>query len=142
MLRFSAWRRARGLERRLGLNSTDSSLPLSSDPSGTSRPRKKAKGRKEGAQKGHEAHRRELYASERVDEVIEHWPDECRGCGHRFALFEEVGGSERRQVIDLPRVCAHITEHRLHRCRCPACGTVSRAAAPAGVVGEITFGPN
>jgi hypothetical protein len=43
------------------------------------------------------------------------------------------------QVIDLPRLRAEVTEHRLHRLhrlhrvRCPACGAETRATLPPEV---------
>jgi transposase len=80
------------LERRLGRNSRNSSLPPSSDPPGASPPRreKDSLGRGQGAQPGHEGKGRELLPTAVVDEVIEHWPQRC-GCGHVFAAGELVG---------------------------------------------------
>lgn len=47
----------------------------------------------------------------------------------------------RRQVHDIPTVTPRVVEHRLHRRRC-GCGALSCAAAPAGVSGPTTYGPN
>jgi transposase len=136
-----ALERIRELERRLGRNSTNSSLPPSKDPPGTPRPSKPQSPRKRGAQPGHEPHRRSLLPESRLDRVEDHYPEQCRHCGHRFALFEEAGAVERRQVIELPEIRAHITEHRLHRLRCPCCQEVSAAEAPADVSSAVVFGP-
>jgi len=59
--------RIRELEVRLKLNSTNSSLPPSSDSSSVKRPAKKPTGKKRGGQKGHRGHHRQLIAAERVD---------------------------------------------------------------------------
>jgi len=129
------------LERRLGMNSKNSSLPPSRDPPGVRRPLKKKGKRRRGAQPGHAAKQRNLVAPERVDRVVDHWPEHCRGCGHVFSLAWEVGAPERRQVIELPPVRAEVTEHRLHRLVCPCCARTSKAAAPVEVPAPTTFGP-
>ncbi len=134
--------RIEDLERRLGRNSTNSSLPPSQDPPGTARAAKPKSSRRRGAQPGHEPHRRSLVPAERVDEVQDHYPERCRHCGHRFALWQEVGRPERRQVLELPEIRARITEHRLHRLLCPCCQQISAAQAPAGVEAPVVFGPH
>ena len=62
------------LERRLGLNSTTSSKPLSSDGLKKSRAPKRpnVKGRKPGGQKGHKG--TTLLRSEKPDHVKDHFP--------------------------------------------------------------------
>lgn len=134
--------RIRELERRLGRNSTNSSLPPSKDPPGTVRAAPPKSPRKRGAQPGHEPHRRSLEPVERIDEFQDHYPEQCRHCGHRFALWQEVGLPVRRQVIELPEIRARLTEHRLHRLLCPCCRQVSAAEAPAGVEAPVVFGPH
>jgi transposase len=78
---------------------------------------------------------------ERVDEIVEYWPERC-GCGHVIAEAERVavGDPARHQVAELPPVTVVVTEHRLHRVSCPACGRVARAALPADVASGA-FGP-
>jgi len=45
-------------------------------------------------------------------------------------------------VFDLPEPAPLVvTEHRVHDCRCAACGTHSRAAFPAGVNAPVQYGP-
>lgn len=135
-------RRIAELERRLGRNSRNSSVPPSQDPPGApERKRPDPSGRSQGAQPGHRGKGRELLPIEAVDRVAEHWPGSC-GCGHRFAAGEgrEVGRPARHQVTELPAIAVEVTEHRLHRRRCPDCGKATRAELPADVpVGA--FGP-
>ena len=112
------------LERRLGRNSRNSSLPPSQDPPGAPpRPRQATSGRKRGAQQGHKGRGRRLEPSEAVDEIIDHWPEHC-WCGHRFTEAERrpARAPLRHQVAELPRIAVTITEHRLHHLRCPHCG--------------------
>ena len=71
------------LERRLNRSSRNSSLPPSQDPpSAPPRPRGHGSGRGRGGQPGPEGRHRRLLALERVEEVIDHWPDRCRSCAH------------------------------------------------------------
>ena len=141
--------RVRELEARLGQDSSNSSRPPSSDPpqvrGAKRRPPAPPTGRTRGAQPGHPRHQRLLLPPERVDQVVDHWPPTCAGC--QGLLAERTGPASRpaadfvaHQVTDLPPVRAHVTEHRLHRLACPACGVQTRAALPPEVpVGA--FGP-
>jgi transposase len=130
------------LERRLNRSSRNSSLPPSQDPpSAPPRPGGKGSGRKRGGQHGHEGKYRRLLPSERVDELIEHWPEQCRSCAREFAEVERVDAIEpsRRQVAELPPIAVRVTEHRLHRVCCPECAAVTTAEPP--VESRWAFGP-
>jgi len=61
----------RRLEERLGLNSSNSSKPPSSDAPGTPRQPKKPTGRRPGGQPGHKKHERALLPPEDVQRVVE-----------------------------------------------------------------------
>ncbi|MGH3091580.1 MAG: IS66 family transposase, partial [Gaiellaceae bacterium] len=131
------------LERRLNRSSRNSSLPPSQDPpSAPPRPKQPGRRRKPGGQPGHEGHRRPLLPLERVDEVVEHWPERCRACAHVFSEDERLDAAppQRHQVSELPPIAVSVSEHRLHRLRCPACAAETRAALPAEVPGG-SFGP-
>jgi transposase len=131
------------LERRLKRSSRNSSLPPSQDPrSAPPRPRQPGSGRKRGGQPGHEGSHRPLLPPERVDEVVEHWPERCRSCAHAFEERELVDAAEpwRHQVSELPPIAVRVTEHRLHRLRCPACRAETRAELPPGTA-PAAFGP-
>jgi hypothetical protein len=130
------------LERRLGRNSRNSSTPPSQDPPGApERKRASSEGRDPGGQPGHPGHGRRFVPIERVDEVVEHWPEQC-GCGHLFSETERdsVGAPARHQVFELPPIAVLVFEHWLHRLRCPGCGATARAELPAGVPSG-SFGP-
>ena len=66
------------LRRCLGLNSTNSSKPPSSDPPAVRYPPKSHSGMKRGKQPGDRGHRRQLLTP---TEVVDHRPDVCRHCG-------------------------------------------------------------
>lgn len=124
---------------RLGQNSSNSSRPPSSDPSGM-RPhgRKPPTGRKRGGQPGHEGHQRTLLPPERVRATHPVKPSRCRRCD--AALDGSDPEPLRHQVIDLPRVVATADEYLLHALACPHCNTVTRAEIPPGVPSG-NFGP-
>lgn len=133
--------RVADLEARLGQNPRNSSRPPSSEgyakPRSPGRAEQKAKGRRPGKQPGAPgAHLRQV---EDPDEVIEHVPSGCGGCGAGLdgAL---VAGTERRQVFDLPPERVQVVEHRLQRRVC-GCGTVTTAPAPPGVGAPAVYGP-
>src|SRR5216684_3889804 len=131
------------LEQRLNRSSRNSSLPPSQDPpSAAPRPGKPVSGRRPGGQAGHEGRSRPLLPFERVDEVIEHWPARCQACARRFGEDErtDAASPQRQQVCELPPIAVRVSEHRLHRLRCPACAAETRAEPPAGVP-RGAFGP-
>jgi len=130
------------LEQRLNRNSRNSSTPPSQDPPGApERRRAPSSQRSQGAQPGHSGHGRLLRPLEAVDELFDQWPERC-ACGHRFRAAERcpVGTSVRRQLAELPPITIRLTEHRLHRLRCPDCGRTTRAELPPGIPAGA-FGP-
>lgn len=128
------------LERRLGRNSGNSDLPPSTDVFGRPKAQPKTKAaRPRGRQKGQSG--RGLALVEDPDEVVEHRPDACAGCGQGLADAVSAGFA-RRQVTDVPLVTATVTEHRLHQVRCD-CGHVTGATPPEELAGSPTsYGPN
>ncbi len=136
------------LERRLGLNSTNSGKPPSSD--GLNKPAaeksrrrrtgslRESSGRQPGGQKGHKGETLRQLAD--PDTIVDHFPEACRGCGS--ALMPDMAtGHGSRQVFDLPepRPLA-VTEHRAHRCRCGECGGQTGGAFPDGVTAPVQYG--
>jgi len=131
------------LEQRLSRSSRNSSLPPSQDPpSAPPRPRTPASGRRPGGQPGHEGRNRRLLPLEQLDEVVEHWPARCARCAHPFGESEriEAASPQRHQVSELPVIAVTVTEHRLHRLRCPECAAETRAGLPTDVP-RGAFGP-
>ncbi len=127
------------LTERLNQNSTNSSRPPSSDPPHVKRrPPKPSSGRKKGGQPGHARQQRPLVPPQQVKQTIPLMPSACRKCGH--ALHGEDPHARRHQVAEIPPVQAEVTEYRLHRLTCIACGTRTCASLPAGVP-TGAFGP-
>jgi transposase len=125
---------------RLGTNSSNSSLPPSSDRFHSKRPPPPApvQPRKQrGAQPGHLRQQRLLVPTDQVRAIIPCKPTTCRRCGRPLA------GSDahplRHQVAELPVVRPDVVEYQLHRLACPGCRTRTCGTLPAGVQGQ--FGP-
>ena len=128
------------LERRLGLNSSNSGKPPASDgfkkPSRVNNQRVET-GRKSGGQRGHEGTTLRQVAT--PDKVIDHCPSVCTGCGGALSV-EQAIGHQKRQVFDIPLPEVQVTEHRAHSCWCSACGTETQAVFPAEVTAAAQYG--
>ncbi len=99
--------------------------------------RRKAK-RRPGKQPGSEGHH--LARVESPDEVVVHAPSVCGECGENLHGAEIVD-VEARQVFELPRVQAHVTEHQMVRVRC-RCGCVTKAPSPPEATAPACYGPS
>jgi transposase IS66 family protein len=139
------------LQRRLGMDSTDSGTPTSRESIGA-RERRKAerrsrqesererrKDRKRGGQPGHLG--RGLSRDPDPDERKEADPPaQCSRCGTALAAAR-TAGSSWAQVRDV-RISTLVTEWLLPALRCPCCGRVTVAAAPGGAHrGSVSYGP-
>jgi len=133
------------LERRLGLNSSNSGKPPSSD--GLKKPKREPRtlslrepsGRPSGGQKGHKGETLRQVAE--PNHTADHYPAACPGCGSALTALMSTGYSAR-QVFDLPEPQPLIvTEHRAHTCRCGRCGERTRAVFPEGVTAPVQYGP-
>jgi transposase len=129
------------LERRLGLNSSNSSKPPGSD--GLKKPPRTTSLReptdkKPGGQPGHKGRTLERRAN--PDAIIDHFPAVCAGCGEPLDAAASTGHTAR-QVFDLPEPQPLVvTEHRAHQCRCAGCGAQTRAAFPDDVRAPVQYG--
>jgi len=79
-----------------------------------------------------------LQMSANPDEIVDHRPECCGGCGEAFAEAADRG-YDARQVVDLPEVRPIITEHRAHTYGC-ACGHETTAAFPDNVRAPVSYG--
>ena len=130
------------LERQLGLNSSNSGKPPSSDGL-TKKPARigslrERSGKRPGGQRGHPG--KTLGRTENPDATIDHFPGACAGCGGSLAGAAATGHTAR-QVFDLPEPRPLIvTEHRAFACVCARCGTETRAVFPADVTAPVQYG--
>jgi len=129
------------LKRRLGLDSSNSGKPPSSD--GLKKPSRvrnlrEPSGKTTGGQKGHPG--KTLLQVETPDLVVDHYPGACARCGS--ALTAAMATSHAaRQVFDLPEPQPRVvTEHRAHVGSCARCGAPTQAACPEGVAAPVQYG--
>jgi transposase len=143
------------LEAQARQDSRTSSRPPSSDPPKTRAQRRaearaKAKElmrregeqRKAGGQSGHRGVGRELRPEDQIDEIVDHYPQACGGCGREFTAEEQQPRRRfgRHQVAELPPISVVWTEHRTHQLRCRQCRARTSARLP-DQVGACAFGP-
>ncbi|MBB3210750.1 hypothetical protein FHS27_006598 [Rhodopirellula rubra] len=115
------------------LTPRNSSLPPSTEhPHAKPKPKPRSgKKRKQGGQKGHKRHLRELIPSEQCATLTPCYPEACRRCGGE--LQPDTSDPQRHQVWDLPPIEPIVDEYQLFRGHCPCCGITTRAELPAGV---------
>jgi transposase len=129
------------LLRRLGLDSTNSSKPPSSDglkkkPRAPRSLRGKS-GKTSGGQGGHAGDTLRQVA--RPDLVVRHEACVCQHCCSPLDPKASIA-VETRQVFDLPERLLLVTEHRASAYRCEHCRRVTKAAFPSGVVSPAQYG--
>jgi len=128
------------LEARLGMNSTNSHKPPSSDGPVKPAPKslRRKSGRRPGGQPGHPG--QTLSLVDEPDVVVRHTPEHCAGCGTGLR-GRPVTRVIRRQVFDLPEPAPlRVTEHQLVAKTC-WCGVETTAVGPAGVAAPASYGP-
>ena len=153
--------RVRELEERLGRleaqarrDSRTSSKPPSADPP-KSRAQRRAEARAkakelmrkegdrraQGGQPGHRGAGRELKPSDQMDEIVDHYPEVCGGCGRGFVPEQQRPGGRfgRHQVAELPPISVIWMEHRTHQLRCRHCRARTSGSVPEQI-GSSPFG--
>jgi len=134
------------LRRCLGLDSSNSSKPPSSDGLAkkpcANKPGNKSlrgkSGKKSGGQKGHKGDT--LRQTETPDKVERHQICECAHCQTKLDTSNVIN-VEKRQVFDMPKPKLEVTEHRADISKCPKCGKITKAPFPNGVNAPAQYGP-
>lgn len=119
-------------------NSNNSSIPPSKDEN---RPKKNQSlriksGKKSGGQKGHKGHT--LSMTSIPDQVINHIPDTCTGCGSKLPEHNSKM-VDKRQVVELPPIKPIYIEHRSFATVC-SCGCLNKAYFPEQVKAPVQYG--
>jgi transposase len=138
-------RRLSVLEARLKINSSNSSMPPSSDRpgdkprSGAEQRKKKKKKRSRGGQPGHPPHLKKPFPPEQVTKVVLIVPEVCSGCQEPLPRDASPNDPEpkRHQVVELPPIVVEVTEYQAHGRTC-ACGVVTQATIPASIRAHST----
>lgn len=132
----------KGLQEQQAKNSSNSSLPPSSDRfvrQKKARSLREKSGKPSGGQVGHRGST--LSMSQTPDEVLSLPPVTC--CEHCHADLSAVviKTVERRQVIDVPQPRLEIREYRGEWKQCPSCEQLTAAAFPTEAKASTQFGP-
>jgi transposase len=127
------------LRRRLGMDSSNSSKPPSSD--GLDRVKRSSSTSSGKRGKPHGAPGATKMLVDDPDETLACRPSACGSCAHDL-----TGGAEfarqRRQVFEVPPpVRPHVTEYQVLSLVCPNCTAVTCGDAPDGVTGRVQYGP-
>jgi transposase len=137
---FQLGRRNSELEALVVKDSHNSSRPPSTDPPWAKRTKnlRRPSGRRAGGQAGH--HGSTLRLSSHPGRVVEHRPPECRSC-HASLAAGQVLSHQRQQVWEVVPARLKVTEHRLARLRCQACGKTTQAKFSDSVRSGVQYGP-
>jgi transposase len=132
------------LEHQLGLNSSNSGKPPSSDglAKENSISKSKLKNRKKNkASRKARKNQNNLTQVENPDQVLEYRAENCSNCN---ASLNNIASDkhEKRQVFDLPKQQFFVTEHQIHRTTCPCCLQRNYGLAPQYVRAHTQYGPN
>ena len=146
------------LERRLGLNSKNSSKPPSSDGLTTekrSQSLRKKSGQKSGGQKAEATPRRRqaqgnapqegyqgytLEARIEPDKIINHQtPSSCHRCGWDMTEVKVIE-QRKRQVFEIPKPKIEVTEHQVWVKECPLCQAKIPGKFPETVTAPVQHG--
>jgi transposase len=119
-------------------NSSNSSVPPSTDLARKNRSLRTVSGRRPGAQPGHKGTTLEMTGNpEHTEKLV---PSFCSICANALdASRAEL--VERRQVVDIPPIHVETTEYQVFGIACH-CGHHQVASFPMGVDNHIQYGPN
>lgn len=115
-------------------NSTNSSLPPSSDIQKATKSLRQKSDKKSGGQTGHKGTTLEFHPEPKV---IDHIDEMCPFCGADY--IDDPLLKERRQVFDIPPIVIEVLEHRIYERRC-RCGLCSISSFPADIKSPISYG--
>lgn len=139
------------LERRLGMESSNSGTPTSKESIAAAARRMakrqasqrvRSKDRKPGGQSGRKGSGLEPARDGELDDTRPGEPPaECRACG---ASLDEMmnAGAAWAQVWDIPPIALEKVAWVLPRRRCGCCHKVTTASVPFAQAGSVTYGPN
>ena len=117
-------------------NSSNSSLPPSTDLARKNSSLREKTGRKQGGQPGHEGNT--LTMTKAPNETHELIPEYCNGCGNELTAIEAIL-ENKRQVVEIPPVAPIYIEFQSYSKTC-SCGHKQIGDYPLGVTNHIQYG--
>ncbi|WP_448528180.1 IS66 family transposase [Raineya sp.] len=127
------------LRSRLGMNSSNSHKPPSSDRYKNIKKFsafERGEGKRRGGQEGHKGNT--LQKVSIPDEVIVHQAEQCKVCGRKFSLEEASELVCSRQVFDIPEPKFQVIEHQVRGIRC--CGLFQAGEFPLDITAPVQYG--
>lgn len=126
------------LRRRLGLDSTNSHKPPSSDgyQKKNTQPALPKPAKSKGGQVDHQG--KTLERIKNPDHIAVHLPKTCQCCQRVFDSSDNYLIVKSCQVFDLPRPKLDVTEHQVGQITC--CGLVQTGQLPAHVTAPVQYG--
>ncbi|MCP4294615.1 MAG: IS66 family transposase [Proteobacteria bacterium] len=120
-------------------NSTNSSLPPSSDMTRKSQSLRKKSGRSSGGQSGHRGYT--LIPDSTVTDVTELKSSYCSACGTSLSNSDFTLKTIRKVIDFTPPPPVH-HEYQQYSCSCPHCSHIQTADFPKNVTAPVQYGDN
>ena len=139
LMEFDA--RLKRLEEIIGMNSTNSSKPPSTDNKLTKskKPSTINSKKKRGAQGGHKGKNLKIVAM--PDKIEQLLPTHCICCNKSLKKNNSLK-YEKRQLFDLPNVKMQVVEYQAHSIECKKCHTINKAEFPKNINATTQYGNN
>jgi len=139
LMEFDA--RLKRLEEIIGMNSSNSSKPPSTDNKlkKAKKPTISKSKKKRGAQTGHKGNNLKIVAT--PDKIEELFATRCSCCNKPL---DSTNSSklEKRQLFDLPEIKIQVTQYQAHSIECSRCHTINKAEFPANINATTQYGDN
>jgi len=133
--------RLKRLEEIIGMNSSNSSKPPSTDNKlkKAKKPATSKSKKKRGAQTGHKGNNLKIVAT--PDKIEELFATRCSCCNEPL---DSTNSSklEKRQLFDLPEIKIQITQYQAHSIECSKCHTINKTEFPANINATTQYGDN
>ena len=133
--------RLKRLEEIIGMNSTNSSKPPSTDNKLTKskNPSNSNSKKKRGAQAGHKGKNLKIVAMPDKIELL--LSTHCSCCNKSLNKNNSLK-YEKRQLFDLPNVKMQVIEYQAHSIECKKCHTINKAEFPKNINATTQYGDN
>ena len=131
------------LKAKLNMNSSNSSLPPSSDrfkkKDKKNRSLRQKSDKPSGGQVGHKGST--LQKVQVPDFVVELPNNKCNNCSHDLTDVK-ASSIKSRQLFDIPEIKINVTEFRAHSKTCPHCNAKTTSEFPKNLTHATQYGPN
>lgn len=130
-----------GLKSMIKKNSTNSSMPPSTDglkKINRNKSLRKKSTKKQGGQKNHEGHH--LVTVAEPDEIKQHMPEKCVSCPKRNECLKKASVKNSREVVDIITSVKIVRHDKMNVSKCPLTGEKMEGKFPEDVRSSIQYG--